>query len=241
MYAAWRLAKEDLAATYKHNFELDKSIKAWKWVSDRLAKGSPPLYLSPTVQELNKSPQVTFPGHTLCADDSMILRSCMYYSANYVIFVQLPYWADPSEVNMEELSMIEYIVSHTDFTIVVQQLPVRLQEIQASVPRGQPSKEFTNALTAAEDAASFTTGAPKACYHDDIRLYMEACLIAAKITSTGQGQRPPRLLVTEDYKFFKGFIRSTYAHSVLKDIVQSVLKIKDAVTILLAGHVIEGV
>ena len=70
---------------------------------------------------------------------------------------------------------------------------------------------------------------------------MEACLIAAKITSTGQGQHPPCLLVTVDYKFFKGFIRSTYAHSVLKDIIQSVLKIKDAVTILLAGHVIEGV
>ena len=41
LYAAWRLVKEDLGKTYKHKFELDKSIKAWKWVSDRLANGSP--------------------------------------------------------------------------------------------------------------------------------------------------------------------------------------------------------
>ena len=58
--------------------------------------------------------------------------------------------------------------------------------------------------------------------------------------STAAGRRP-RLLVTEDYKFFKGFVRSTYAHDVLRDLVFSVLKVHDGVTVLLAGEVIAGV
>ena len=51
----------------------------------------------------------------------------------------------------------------------------------------------------------------------------------------------PRLLVTEDFKFFKGFVRSAYAHYVLRDLVVSVLKINEGVTVLLAREITDGV
>lgn len=94
---------------------------------------------------------------------------------------------------------------------------------------------YTSALTAADVAASPTNY--KAKYHADIRLYMEASLIANKM----KPKERPRLLVTEDYKFFKGFVRSVYAHDVLRDMVMSVLKLSEGITVLLAGEVIEGV
>ena len=47
--------------------------------------------------------------------------------------------------------------------------------------------------------------------------------------------------VTEDFKFFKGFVRSADAHDVLRDLVVSMLKINKGVTVLLAGEIIDGV
>ena len=58
---------------------------------------------------------------------------------------------------------------------------------------------YTSALVAADAAASATK--PK--YHSDIRLYMEATLIGERLQT--EGSPKPKLLVTDDYKFFKGF------------------------------------
>ena len=150
-------------------------------------------------------------------------------------FLQFPYWSDPGDLQITNLSRVEYIVSDTDFTIVLRQLPVKLREAEPKVPRSARELEFfTSALTAADTAASPTNF--KAKYHADIRLYMEASLIANQM----QLKERPRLLVTEDYKFFKGFVRSPYAHDVLKDMVVSVLKLKYGITVLLAGEVIDG-
>ena len=96
------------------------------------------------------------------------------------------------------------------------------------VPReGSHIEFFTSALTAA-DTASLATNY-KAHYHADLRLYMEARLISNRmkvdtctLLSTAAGRRP-RLLVTEDYESFKGFVRSAYVHDVLRDLVTSVL------------------
>ena len=67
----------------------------------------------------------------------------------------------------------------------------------------------------------------KAYYHADIRLYMEVCLIANKMKRTSPTECRPRLLVTEDFKFFKGFVRSAHAHDIPRDLVVFVLKIKE--------------
>ena len=40
-----------------------------------------------------------------------------------VIFMQFNYWCDPGDLNMSNLSRVEYIVSDTDFYIVLKQLP----------------------------------------------------------------------------------------------------------------------
>ena len=58
-YAAWRLGDEDLSKTPCHHLELEKSTKAFAWAVKRRENGSPPIYLSPTVQEeLQKTKQV---------------------------------------------------------------------------------------------------------------------------------------------------------------------------------------
>ena len=234
VYAAWRLANEDISATPQHNLELEKSIKAHRWALERCERGSPSLYLSPTVQEeLAKTQQVyTIPLY------STKPPPCHR-------FLQFNYWCDPEELRMANLSRIEYIVSETDFFIVLKQLPEKLREVEPMVPReGRHIEFFTSALMAADTASSATNY--KAHYHADLRLYMEAWLISNRMKvdttspSTAAGRRP-RLLVTEDYKIFKGFVRSTYAHDVLRDLVISVLKLHDGVTVLLAGEVIAGV
>ena len=70
------------------------------------------------------------------------------------------------------------------------------------IPReGNNIAFFTSALTAADTAASATNF--KAYYHANIRLYMEACLITNKMKMASPTKRRPRLLVTEDFKFFK--------------------------------------
>ena len=66
---------------------------------------------------------------------------------------------------------------------------------------------------------------------------MEASLIANQL----QLKQRPHLLVTEDFKFFKGFVRSRYAHDVLQGMVVSVLQLKEGITVLLAGEIIDGV
>ena len=141
---------------------------------------------------------------------------------------------------MSNLSRVEYIVSDTDFYIVLKQLPEKLREVEPLIPReGNSIAFFTSALTAADTAASSATNL-KAHYHADIRLYMEACSIANRMKRASPAVCRPRLLVTEDFKFFKGFVRSAHAHDILRDLVVSVLKI-NGVTVLLAGEIIDGV
>ena len=103
---------------------------------------------------------------------------------------------------MANLSRVEYIVSETDFFIVLKQLPEKLREVEPMVPReGRYIEFFTSALTAADTALSATNY--KAHYHADLRLYMEAYLISNRMKvntctspSTAAARRP-RLLVTE--------------------------------------------
>lgn len=136
---------------------------------------------------------------------------------------------------MEELSRIEFIVNDNQFELVLKQLPLQLKEF---LPRGGKETFYTASLVAAETAASPMN--LKGRYHADIRLYMEATLIAERIVPT-DGSRRPRLLVTDDYKFYKGFARSGYAEDVFRDLVVQVLRLKGRISVLLAGEIIHGV
>ena len=56
------------------------------------------------------------------------------------------------------------------------------------------------------------------------------------------GTAPAKLLVTEDYKFFKAFVRSRFAEDVLRELVTAVLQIgrERSIRVKLAGEVIPG-
>ena len=140
---------------------------------------------------------------------------------------------------MEELSRIEFVVNDNQFELVLKQLPLRLKEFLPNIPRGGKEESFyASSLVAAETAASPMN--LKGRYHADIRLYMEATLIAERIVPSDESRRP-RLLVTDDYKFYKGFARSGYAEDVLRDLVVQVLRLKGGISVLLAGEIIRGV
>ena len=87
-----------------------------------------------------------------------------------------------------------------------------------------------SALSAAEAVSSRNK------YAGDLIVYIESTLIANHL-SVDQKQR---LLVTEDYKFFKAFIRSNYAQEAFKDLMMKVLKLKDVIQVKLAEEIIEG-
>ena len=132
---------------------------------------------------------------------------------------------------MEELSLVEFIVTENQFELVIKQLPLRLKEFLPNLPRGGIKEKFyTSALVAAEAAAS---SSGKTRYHSDICLYMESTLIEECIKPSERSHRP-RLLVTDDYKIFKDFAWSAYSQDVLRDLVVQVLRLKDGISVLLA-------
>ena len=71
-------------------------------------------------------------------------------------------------------------------------------------------------------------------YHDDIKIYMEACLAHAN------SGLPAQMLITNDHKFFTMFLRSQLAEDVLHSVVTDVLAIREGVRVKLAGELIAG-
>ena len=69
---------------------------------------------------------------------------------------------------------------------------------------------------------------------------MESTLIGERIKPSERSRRP-RLLITDDYQFSKGFARSAYAQDILRDLAVQVLCLKDGISVPLAGEVILGV
>ena len=132
---------------------------------------------------------------------------------------------------MEEVSKTVYVVKASDFQVVASQLIHKLREAEAQVPP-EENQFFTSALCAAESASL------RGKYAADLMLYMEGTIIANHWPAVRHCK--PRLLVTDDYKFFKAFVRSSYAQEVLKDLVTTVLKVDRGIRVKLAGEIIHG-
>ena len=88
-----------------------------------------------------------------------------------------------------------------DFKVVASQLVHKLREAEAQVPP-EENHLFTLALCAAESAS--VQG--KYVAH---LMYMEGTIMANHWPTVHHCK--PILLVTDDYKFFKAFVRSSYA------------------------------
>ena len=67
----------------------------------------------------------------------------------------------------------------------------------------------------------------------DLRIYLEACRIAHHSAGT------VTFLITQDYKFFKTFIRLVDVEECLRSLARETLGIPTAVTVQLAGEVIK--
>ena len=69
-------------------------------------------------------------------------------------------------------------------------------------------------------------------YHNDVKIYIEACLAHA-VTGI-----PAQFLITNDYSFFKMFLRSTVAEDTLHSVATDKLGIQERVRVKLLGEVI---
>lgn len=133
---------------------------------------------------------------------------------------------------MKSLTSLKHLVQDSDFALMTSQLALRLTEFRGRVPsEGSEPDYFASAIIAAQNVSV------KHRYHQDLRLYMEATLIS---NSRRMASPKPRLLVTEDYKFFKAFVRSSYAFKILKELVCTILQVEEGVDVRLAGEVIHG-
>ena len=65
---------------------------------------------------------------------------------------------------------------------------------------------------------------------------MEACVMAAR-----DGGGIVQFLVTDDHKFFKAFVQSKLAESVLQNQPKKILEIDKTAGVKLAGEIIPGV
>lgn len=73
----------------------------------------------------------------------------------FCLFLQFPSWSPPSELGIEEMSLVEFLVTENQFELVIKQLPLCLKEFLPNLPRGGIEEKFyTSALVAAEAAAS---------------------------------------------------------------------------------------
>ena len=131
---------------------------------------------------------------------------------------------------MEEVSKTVYVVKASDFKVVASQLIHKLRQAEAQVPP-EDNKFFTSALCAAVSQPS-----GEVC--GDLMLYMEGTIIANHWPAVRHCK--PRLLVTDNYKFFKAFVRSSSAQEVPSDLVTTVLKVDRGIRVKLAGKIIHG-
>ena len=71
-------------------------------------------------------------------------------------------------------------------------------------------------------------------YHNDVKIYIEACLAHALT------EIPAQFLITNDHRFFKMFLRSTVAEDTLHSVATDKLGIQEGVRVKLLGKVIHG-
>ena len=131
---------------------------------------------------------------------------------------------------MQELSHLHYVVKESDFQLVASQLNLKLREESSKVPSGVENQYYASAVHASESVDV------RANYVSDLRIYMECSIIADSLRDAPV----KKLLVTEDYKFYKAFVRSRYAEDVLRDLVNTVLHLQHGIRVKLAGEVIPG-
>ena len=224
IFTAWRMANDRLEDAPKHNEELRRSIFAHKWAVNRILAGAPKLLLSPTVQEeLANSDQVA-----ICN----ILNKVYLLICN--TFMQYQFWVDRADIGMKEVAKLRYVVKESDLALVRSQLNGRLRENAHKIPGGDEEGFYASAVHASEDLNTISK------YKADLKIYMECCAISND-SAPGPDLPLTKLLVTEDYKFFRSFVRSRYAEEVLQELVMTVLQLKTGIKVLLAGEVIKGV
>ena len=71
-------------------------------------------------------------------------------------------------------------------------------------------------------------------YHNDIKIFVEACLAHA---TTGI---PAQFLITNDHRFFKKFMKSAVAEDTLHSVATDKLGVQEGVRVKLLGEVIRG-
>ena len=114
-------------------------------------------------------------------------------------------WLSWSEVGIEELFGLEYgTITDTTVKAVADLLGPALQEAVRKVTLTEDQVQLvTPCLTL------FNSSVLMSKYIADLRLYIEACVASAK------SGRPIEFLVTDDHRFFRGFVYSEVAEGVL--------------------------
>ena len=140
-------------------------------------------------------------------------------------------WVCWKDVGIEELFGLEYgNITDTTVKAVADLLGPALQEASRTANLTQEQiKLVTPCLTL------FSSSSLMAKYMCDLRLYIEACVASAKLG------RPIEFLVTDDHRFFRGFVYSKVAEGVLQREVMAVMNLYKAVRVKLAGEIIPGV
>lgn len=140
-------------------------------------------------------------------------------------------WLSWREVGIEELFGLEY-GSITDTTVkaVADLLGPALYEASRM---GNLTQDEIRLVTPC--LTLFNSGSLMTKYLSDLRLYIEACVASAK------SGRPIEFLVTDDHRFFRGFVYSNISEGVLQKEVMAVMNLHKAVRVKLAGEIIPGV
>ena len=143
-------------------------------------------------------------------------------------------WSDFNTVGIEEVYGLVYgkITDQTIWSVA----DVLGPALSTAVTVGNRSLSDQDIKLLTPSLSLFNSEYLMSKYLADIRLYVEACLTAAENPS-GIVQ----FLVTDDHKFFKVFIQSRFAESVLQKQVKKVFEINKTVHVKLAGEVIPGV
>ena len=141
-------------------------------------------------------------------------------------------WTDPAEVGIEELYGIHFGMTDQTVRSVAELLGSGIRNAVLVNPPDE--KNELQLLTPAFIVFQSDTWLVK--YMADLRLYMETCIASSK--------NPGNLiqfLVTDDHGFFKVFIQSMIAESVLQRETMKILELNKCVRVRLAGEIIPGV
>ena len=135
-----------------------------------------------------------------------------------------------NEISIGEARKLNAVIHDDKVQQVMQAMKASLSVVSStSTKMGDEEEE-----SLVEPVTLFSSPSMWGRCHNDVKIYMEACLAHA------QSGLPAQFLVNNDHRFFSIFLKSKIADDTFHSVVTDILGIQEGVQVKLTGELIDG-